>query len=85
MHVCDPEGLQAAYSGEVPYQRDGMVIIHKDSPYVMEANPYALQWKDAACSRWAIDTDKNGEAVEFQEVVRVPTHWQLRVPTHSLL
>ena len=70
LHVCNEAGLREAYEGDTPYQRDGLILCHQDSPYVMEANPYALHWKDEHCSRWAVDTDAAGERLEQQEVVR---------------
>jgi hypothetical protein len=54
----------------VPFTRDGLLLAHQDSPYVMESNPFALQWKDEQCSQWALDTDKSGADTEAQEVVR---------------
>lgn len=69
VHVCTEEGLRAAYAGAVPYERDGLLFMHRDTPYVMEANPYTLQWKDEHCSRWAVDTGGDGSRLEAQEVV----------------
>jgi snurportin-1 len=69
LHVCSVRGLEEAYRGSVPYARDGLLFAHQDSPYVMEGNPFALQWKDEHCSRWAVDAAKEGEASAVQEVV----------------
>ena len=71
MHTCTEANMRAAYSsGEVPYKRDGLLLAHQDSPYVMEGNPFALQWRDQTCSSWSVDTDTAGTETAVQEVVR---------------
>lgn len=50
-------GLQQAYAGAVPYERDGLLLLHKEGHYHAGHTPLALLWKDAACSRYVIDTD----------------------------
>ena len=73
VHICNEEGLTAAYHGEVPFTRDGLLFAHQDSPYVLEGNPFVLQWKDTHCSRWAVHTDKDGAAMAEQQLVRSAT------------
>ncbi len=46
-----------AYSGPVPYERDGLLLLHKEAYYHQGMTPLALLWKDAVCSRYVIDTD----------------------------
>ena len=70
-HVCTAANLQEQYGSKVEYGQDGLLFIHQDSPYVMESNPFALQWRDCHCSCWAQDTDKDGGVATQQEVVRV--------------
>lgn len=70
VHCCDAAGISAAYGGTVPYERDGLLLVHRYAPYVMQANPFALRWKDAATSRWPVDTDSEGHVPKDQEVVR---------------
>lgn len=50
-------GLHQAYAGTVPYERDGLLLLHKEGQYHTGHTPLALLWKDAACSRYVIDTD----------------------------
>lgn len=50
-------GLKEAYSGHVPYERDGLLLLHKQGYYQQGITPLALLWKDGACSRYVIDTD----------------------------
>ncbi|QDZ20951.1 snurportin-1 [Chloropicon primus] len=67
------EMISRAYSGEegLGYTRDGLIFTHKDSTYVQggRPTPLCLQWKDAHCSRYPIDTDAKGVVLETQRVV----------------
>lgn len=57
---CTPEGLTAAHSGPVPFTRDGLWLLHREAHYAAGPTPLALLWKDAASSRYVIDTDPAG-------------------------
>ena len=50
-------GLREAYKGQVAYERDGVLLLHKEGHYHQGHTPLALLWKDTACSRYVIDTD----------------------------
>ena len=69
MHVCllTVDGLRTAYEGPVPYRRDGLYLLHKEGHYALGHSPLALLWKDAACSRYFVDTDAAGTALAQQE------------------
>lgn len=68
---ADPGGLAVAHSGAaVPFVRDGMMMLHKEGRYLAGASsPLALLWKDAACSRFLLDTDPSGVVPPLQQVV----------------
>lgn len=51
-HFVWVEGMQAAHSGEVAFQRDGCYFLHKEAHYDTDGQtPLALLWKDPACTR----------------------------------
>jgi snurportin-1 len=52
-----PAGLAAAHSAPAPFIRDGLYLLHRCAHYAPGATPLALAWKDAACSRYVVDTD----------------------------
>lgn len=64
-----PEGLQAAYGDAMPYQRDGMVFLHKLCCYHGGQSPLMLRWKDQMTSRYYIDTDAEGRVLPEQIVI----------------
>ncbi|KAK9832305.1 hypothetical protein WJX74_005806 [Apatococcus lobatus] len=68
-YSASPGGLKEAYAGVVPYERDGLLLLHKEGHYHQGPTPLALLWKDAACSRYVIDTDAKGVIPEHQQVV----------------
>lgn len=68
-HPATPEGLSAAYSGPVPFTRDGLYFIHTQSHYFPGQTPLALVWKDSSTSRYFLDTDAAGVPLEEQHVV----------------
>lgn len=43
--------------------RDGLLLLHKEAQYWPGQTPLALLWKDAASSRYFIETDAAGELV----------------------
>ncbi|KAL4439876.1 hypothetical protein ABPG75_002877 [Micractinium tetrahymenae] len=66
---CTPEGLATAHSGPVSFQRDGLLLLHKEGQYLSGQTPLALLWKDAASSRYFIDTDLAGAPLAQQQIV----------------
>ena len=59
---ASPGGLLAAHSGAVGFVRDGLSILHREGRYEAgRGTPLALLWKDAACSRYLLETDAAGE------------------------
>lgn len=70
VEVATREMLTRAYSEDMSYAKEGLIFIHKESHYVQgQQTPLCLQWKDAACSRYPIDTDASGKVLERQSVV----------------
>ncbi len=59
-------GLASAHSGPVAFVRDGLYLLHKEGHYALGQSPLALTWKDAACSRFLLDTDLNGNTLSQQ-------------------
>ena len=54
--------------------RDGLLLLHREAQYAPgglrhASTPLALLWKDAACSRYLLDTDAAGAALAAQAVV----------------
>ena len=60
-----------AYTGPVSYHRDGLYFLHKEGYYALDHWPLAVLWKDAACSRYFVDTDTAGNALP-QQVCLLP-------------
>ena len=59
-YSCDPPGLEAAYrSLAVPFTRDGLQFIHRDSHYENGLTPLMLVWKDSACSTYLSEVYKD--------------------------
>ncbi|CAH9117022.1 unnamed protein product [Cuscuta europaea] len=69
VYDCVQEGLHSAYTGPVPYVKDGLVFINKQAHYQTGNTPLALVWKDKNCSQYVIDTDNKGEIPTEQHVV----------------
>ncbi|KAJ7945709.1 Snurportin-1 protein [Quillaja saponaria] len=69
VYNCDQSGLYAAYTGEVPYVKDGLLFYNKQAHYQMGNTPLALVWKDETCSQYVIDTDSKGVVPSQQHVV----------------
>ncbi|KAI5069245.1 hypothetical protein GOP47_0015546 [Adiantum capillus-veneris] len=66
---CDKAGLERAYNGNVPFERDGCLFLNRHAHYVLGITPLALVWKDPASSRYHIDTDSSGNVPVYQQVV----------------
>lgn len=66
---CDHEGLQTAYTGAVPYVKDGLLFYNKHAHYQTGNTPLTLVWKDETCSQYVIDTDNKGQVPNQQQVV----------------
>ncbi|KAI3765978.1 hypothetical protein L2E82_16025 [Cichorium intybus] len=69
VYNCDHEGLQTAYTGGVPYVKDGLLFYNKHAHYQTGNTPLALVWKDETCSQYVIDTDNKGQIPNQQQVV----------------
>ncbi|XP_050220987.1 uncharacterized protein LOC126671273 [Mercurialis annua] len=69
VYNCDQSGLWSAYTGDVPYVKDGLLFYNKHAHYQMGNTPLALVWKDEKCSQYVIDTDSKGEVLSQQQVV----------------
>jgi hypothetical protein len=68
--VADAAGLAAAHGWRTPFVKDGLYLLHKEGHYqaVGPPCPLALLWKDAACTRYLLDTDPQGVTLERQLV-----------------
>ncbi|PWA81841.1 hypothetical protein CTI12_AA184870 [Artemisia annua] len=69
VYNCDHEGLQTAYTGVVPYVKDGLLFYNKHAHYQTGTTPLTLVWKDDTCSQYVIDTDNKGQIPNQQQVV----------------
>ncbi|GMJ00104.1 hypothetical protein like AT4G24880 [Hibiscus trionum] len=69
VYNCDQSGLYAAYTGAVPYVKDGLLFYNKHAHYQTGNTPLVLVWKDENCSQYVIDTDGKGEIPSQQQVV----------------
>lgn len=69
MEIAGRDALMRAYSEDMGYAKDGLILIHKESHYIQGQTPLYLQWKDGACSRYPVDTDADGNVLEKQSVV----------------
>ncbi|KAJ6374499.1 hypothetical protein OIU78_030081 [Salix suchowensis] len=69
VYNCDQNGLFSAYSGAVPYVKDGLLFYNKHAHYQAGNTPLALVWKDQNCSQYVIDTDSKGQVPTQQQVV----------------
>ncbi|CAI5497731.1 unnamed protein product [Closterium sp. Naga37s-1] len=62
-------GASVSTASQVEFTRDGLLFYNRHSHYTLGLSPLLLQWKDAACSRFVIDTDGSGKIPEQQQVV----------------
>ncbi|KAK9277806.1 hypothetical protein L1049_027362 [Liquidambar formosana] len=69
VYNCDQSGLHTAYTGVVPYVKDGLLFYNKHAHYQTGNTPLALVWKDEKCSQYVIDTDSKGQVPIQQQVV----------------
>ncbi|XP_010555547.1 PREDICTED: snurportin-1 isoform X2 [Tarenaya hassleriana] len=69
VYNCDQSGLFSAYTGSVPYVKDGLLFYNKHAHYHTGTTPLVLVWKDEKCSQYVIDTDSKGEVPNQQHVV----------------
>ena len=72
-YEATPEGIRAAYTTPVPYLRDGLIFFHRHAWYRGGQTPLLLTWKDSSTSRYFIDTDASGKALDKQHVILVYT------------
>lgn len=84
-HLATTEGLQMAYP-DVPskggdqgqfckhgFVQDGILLIHKETHYVLGLSPLMLAWKDAHCSRFFVDTN-DGKTITQNQVAVLSVH-----------
>jgi snurportin-1 len=64
-----PAGIRSAYSGPVPFTRDGLYFVHRSAMYQCGQTPLALVWKDPHCSRYFVDTDPSGVPLREQHMI----------------
>ncbi|GLU18529.1 hypothetical protein SLE2022_348250 [Rubroshorea leprosula] len=69
VYPCDQNGLWTAYTGEMPYVKDGLLFYNKHAHYQTGNTPLVLVWKDENCSQYVIDTDSKGQIPSQQQVV----------------
>lgn len=69
VYPSDQNGLWTAYTGEVPYAKDGLLFYNKHAHYQTGNTPLVLVWKDENCSQYVIDTDNKGQIPSQQQVV----------------
>lgn len=64
---CSVEVLQACYTENTPYVKDGILFYHKMAPYLSAfqgTNPYILHWKDKFTSMYPYETEAGEEVTE---------------------
>lgn len=49
------ENLSKIYLGDFGYQKEGLLFVQKDSPYVHSYNDNVMIWKDFQTSKYPID------------------------------
>lgn len=69
IYDCTEMGLHTAYTGAVPYVKDGLLFYNKHALYQTGNTPLALIWKDEHCSQYVLDTDSQGHVPAQQQVV----------------
>ena len=65
-HGCSHQGLLEALYGFVPFTRDGIHLLHKESHYTSGPSELSLLWKDLMCSRYLVETDMTGKPTKYQ-------------------
>ncbi|KAM5569934.1 hypothetical protein ABKV19_017115 [Rosa sericea] len=68
-YTCDLTALHTAYTGAVPYVKDGLMFYNKHAHYQPGITPLALVWKDQNCSKYVVDTDNEGKVPSHQQIV----------------
>eukprot|EP00698_Gefionella_okellyi_P004743 TRINITY_DN1434_c0_g1_i1.p1 TRINITY_DN1434_c0_g1~~TRINITY_DN1434_c0_g1_i1.p1 ORF type:complete len:421 (+),score=75.01 TRINITY_DN1434_c0_g1_i1:70-1332(+) len=51
-YECTRDGLYTAYAGDFGFVKDGLLLYHKGTRYVLDSTPLVLLWKDAYCCRY---------------------------------
>ncbi|CAN6464783.1 unnamed protein product [Victoria cruziana] len=69
VYDSDQSGILAAYTGHLPFTRDGLLFYNKHAHYQTGNTPLSLVWKDQVCSQYFIDTDSKGVVPPLQQVV----------------
>ncbi|VVB12647.1 unnamed protein product [Arabis nemorensis] len=68
-HNCDQSGLHSAYTGSLPYVKDGLLFYNKQAHYHTGNTPLVLIWKDDKCSQCVMDTDYDGKVPKQHVIV----------------
>ena len=69
LEVATRDAIGRAYREALEFEKDGFIFIHREFPHDRGQSPLCLQWKDKHCSRYPVDTDAKGKALERQHVV----------------
>eukprot|EP00466_Bigelowiella_natans_P009266 jgi/Bigna1/137270/aug1.38_g11978 len=72
LHWGKASGTQVwqCYADGPGYIKDGLIFAHRQCAYLPgEPSPLLLRWKDQRCSRYPIDTLKNGTALPTQRAL----------------
>ncbi|PKA61271.1 hypothetical protein AXF42_Ash006168 [Apostasia shenzhenica] len=69
IYDCNQIGLRSAYTGVVPYIKDGLLFYNRHAHYETGNTPLALVWKDEFCSQYVLDTDSKGQVPAEQQVI----------------
>lgn len=66
-YEADCPGIQLAYSGAVPFIRDGLLFMNKQGYYNMGLSPLVLVWKDPSICRYLLSTDRQKATQRVQQ------------------
>ncbi len=55
---CSPEAIAAAYRSDFGFIKDGLLFYNREARYAFGTTPLVLRWKDAACSRYCINSQE---------------------------
>ena len=62
-------GILQAYQAPAPYAKNGLFFAHREAHYQLGLTPLCLVWKDPACCRYFVDTERDGTVPERQTAV----------------
>lgn len=66
-YEADCSGIQLAYSGSVPFLRDGLLFLNKQGYYNMGLSPLVLVWKDPSTCRYLLSTDRQKATLRVEQ------------------